>query len=262
MNLLMVNDAVLELESMEKKIAWDNYGITKVFTAKSAFDARNILMADQIDILLCDIEMPGEDGISLIRWIRQNNYDIDCILLTCHSDFAYAKEAITLNCREYILLPTKYEEIGLTVQKTVNQRLEHLRVIQYQEYGKNWVKTQADTLSLKADISPKETVENCASYILQNLNDEELSVSDIAAHFHLNAIYLNRIFKKEKGISLSQWLIQELMKLAAQLLENPQYTAVAVANHVGYPNYPYFSTVFKKYYGCTPAQYSARHAGK
>lgn len=49
------------------------------------------------------------------------------------------------------------------------------------------------------------------------------------------------------------------MRLAAHLLEEPGASAVQVALRVGYSNYPYFSTTFKKMYQCTPAQYMQEH---
>ena len=60
-------------------------------------------------------------------------------------------------------------------------------------------------------------------------------------------------------MNISQWIIRERMLLAAELLKNPSNTAIAVAIRVGYSNYPYFSTVFKKYYGCTPSQYAEKN---
>jgi len=259
MKLLMVNDAALELHSMEKEIPWADYDIDTVFTAESAALAREILNAHKIDILLCDIEMPGEDGISLIRWIRENRIDIDCILLTCHADFAYAKEAIVLDCREYIVLPARYEDIGKTVKRIVLQRQQRLETLQLQEFGKNWVKNQQETLQDEnKSLSPKETVSECEAYIQENLSNEDLNVADIATHFYLNAIYLSRIFKKEKGVAINQWIIQKRMELAGRLLKDPSLTAVSVAHQCGYANYPYFSTVFKTYYKCTPSQYLER----
>ena len=116
-----------------------------------------------------------------------------------------------------------------------------------------------DSLPSEESTNPKETVSQCAAYIMKNISDEALNVADIAAHFYLNAIYLNRIFKREKGMNISQWIIRERMLLAAELLKNPSNTAIAVAIRVGYSNYPYFSTVFKKYYGCTPSQYAEKN---
>ena len=259
MNLLMVNDAVLELHTMEKTIEWEKYGIEKVYTADNASAARLIIKDTPIDILLCDIEMPMENGISLIRWIRAGQYDIDCILLTCHADFTYAKEALTLNCCEYILLPAKYEDIGLNVQKVAKERARRIHDSRLQEFGETWIRSMQDSLPSEESTNPKETVSQCAAYIMKNISDEALNVADIAAHFYLNAIYLNRIFKREKGMNISQWIIRERMLLAAELLKNPSNTAIAVAIRVGYSNYPYFSTVFKKYYGCTPSQYAEKN---
>ena len=82
MNLLIVNDIVIEAKTMASDIPWKDYGIENVFTAFSARQAREVIQDNTVDILLCDIEMPEENGLSLIRWIQENNYDIDCILLT------------------------------------------------------------------------------------------------------------------------------------------------------------------------------------
>lgn len=257
MNLLMVNDAEITVNAMKEEINWKNYGIDNTFVAYNVAEGQDIISHKEVDILLCDIEMPGEYGIALIRWIRESNYDIDCILLTCHAEFTYAHEAITLNCQDYLLLPASYEVIGETVKKVVDRRAERLKNTKLQEYGKSWLKSKEDRVHVNAESAktPKEVVEECTAYILQNLNNEELSVNELASHFYLNPIYLNRIFKKEKNITISQFIIREKMSLAAQLLKNPASSAIAVANQVGYPNYSYFSTIFKKYYGCTPSQY-------
>ena len=266
MKLLMVNDAELELHSMEKEIPWDQYGIDKVYTAVSASQGREILSKYPIDILLCDIEMPGEDGISLIRWIRQNDVDTDCILLTCHADFAYAKEAINLNCKDYIVLPAKYEDIGENVLKAVHQRMKRKQEKELEEYGKNWFEQHREQVEsenkAQTGMTPKETVQKCEAYIQEHLGDENLNVKDIGAVFYLNPIYLSKIFKKEKGASIGQWITRKRMELAAQLLRDPSLTAVSVASHCGYNNYPYFSTVFKNYYGCTPSQYAEKNTKK
>ncbi len=199
MKLLIVNDAVVEDQTMKPIISWDKYGIDEVFLAFNAQEGRDILLKQTIDILLCDIEMPGENGISLIRWIRNQRYDIDIILLTCHAEFSYAREAVALNCQDYILLPAKYEDIGENVKKVIERRTEHLENLRLQKYGENGIKSQRDELEPSIPFkSPAELVTECIEYIQKNLGDENLNVSQVAAHFYLNAIYLNRIFKKRE----------------------------------------------------------------
>ena len=259
MTLLIVNDIVIEAKTMASDIEWESYGIREVFTAFSASDAKQVIMEHSIDILLSDIEMPDENGLSLIHWIQDNGYDIDCVLLTCHADFAYAREGLSLGCQDYITLPAKYEEIGASVQKVCVRRLRHQDEKRLQDYGKNWLASQAEEMEKNAaetaHYTPGEIVEKCVAYILDHISDSDLSVADVATSVYLNPIYLNRVFKKEKGSNISQWIIKERMELASTLLLTTDKPAVDVAYQVGYNNYPYFSTVFKKYFGMTPSQY-------
>lgn len=259
MTLLIVNDIAIEAKTMASDIPWDTCGIHQVYTAFGAACARDIIQKHPVDILLCDIEMPDENGLSLIRWIQENQYDIECILLTCHADFAYAREGISLGCQDYITLPAKYEDILASVQRLCQRHQKHQEELRLQNYGKNWLTSQAETLSENEEKgnhrSPGEIAEICIQYILAHISDCDLGVNDVAASVFLNPIYLNRIFKKEKGCSITQWIIKERMELASTLLLTTDRPAVEIANQTGYNNYPYFSTVFKKYFGMTPSQY-------
>lgn len=257
MNLLLVNDIIMEANTMAAEIPWSNYGVHNVFTAYSADGAREIILNNTIDILLCDIEMPGENGLSLIQWINSNHYDISCILLTCHADFSYAREGISLGCEDYLLLPTTYEQIGNSVNKVTERRLVRQQDVRLQNYGKNWLHSQSAQLQITdtASLKPTDLMDNCIQYILDHINDEELSVTKVAANVYLNPVYLNRVFKKEKGMNISQWITKERMELAVSLLNTTNLTATEVAFRVGFRNYPYFSTLFKSYFGLSPSQF-------
>lgn len=259
MILLIVNDIAIEAKTMAGDIPWEEYGIDEVYTAFSANGARSVITAHKIDILLSDIEMPDENGLSLIHWIQENDYDIDCVLLTCHADFEYAREGLSLGCQDYITLPAKYEDIAASVQKVCLRRQQHQNEKRLQDYGKNWIASHADAAQEEAAetmrYAPDKIADKCADYILEHISDSNLSVADVANHMYLNAIYLNRVFKKEKGTNISQWIIKERMELASTLLLTTDQPAVNIAYQVGYNNYPYFSTVFKKYFGTTPSQY-------
>lgn len=257
MNLLLVNDAIATVESMKTEIPWSSYGIDNTYTAYNVDEGKSSILSEHIDILLCDIEMPGDNGISLIRWIRDNNFDIDCILLTFHADFSYAQEAISLGCQEYILIPASYEDIGNTILKSVIKRSERLSNKKLQEYGKSWIheKEQSILIPVEATRTPSDIVDECVIYIMSNLSNESLSVTSIAAHFFLHPIYLNRIFKKIKNITINQFIISQKMELAAELLKLPNASAINVSRQLGYPNYSYFSSIFKKHFNCTPTQY-------
>lgn len=179
------------------------------------------------------------------------------IFLTCHANFAYAQEAVKLNCQDYVLMPARNEEIGRAVSDAVLRAQEKRKNRQLEEYGERWLKSkQQEARELQGEKrEPGEIVAECIQYILDNLDNPELSVNKVAANCYLNPIYLNRIFKKEKEISIGQFIIREKMVLAARLFQEGGLSAATVAAKVGYPNYPYFSTAFKKYFGCSPQQY-------
>ena len=257
MKLLIINDEIVTAETMKKEILWENYGVSEVFLAFNANEAKKLLEKQNIDILLCDIEMPGENGIELLHWVREKKMDVECIFLTCHANFAYAQEAVKLGCMDYVLLPARYEDIGDSVWKVVNRRKQEQERKKLQRYGEKWVDEEKDSMmeAQGEKKSSEQIVRECERYILEHLESEELSVNDVAGYCHLSPIYLNRIFKKEKGISISQYMIREKMSLAAELLKDGKLAANLVALRVGYPSYPHFSATFKKYYGVSPSKY-------
>ncbi len=109
--------------------------VTAIRTADSARIAREILTNESVDILLCDIEMPGENGLSLLRWARNNHMDFVCVFLTSHADFLYAKEALQLGCFDYILQPARYDEIQTTIAKAIARVREHDTQKKLKQYG-------------------------------------------------------------------------------------------------------------------------------
>ena len=121
MTVLLVDDQSSILSGLISGINWDTLNITAIRTANSATQARKILQEESIDILLCDIEMPGENGLSLLRWARKEGLQFICIFLTSHADFMYAKEAIQLDCFDYILQPARYDDIQAVIARSINR---------------------------------------------------------------------------------------------------------------------------------------------
>ena len=111
MNILLVDDQPSVLSSLKSGLNWSALLVHNVYTALNASEAREIILSHPIDILLTDIEMPKESGLSLLRWCRENHYQFECIFLTSHADFFYAQEAIQLESFDYILQPARYEDI-------------------------------------------------------------------------------------------------------------------------------------------------------
>lgn len=136
MNILMVDDQESVIEGLKKGIHWDELNFENVYSAFCASEAKEILKAGKIDILLCDIEMPGENGLQLLEWINQNEIKLKCIFLTSHAEFDYAKDALRKGSVDYLLQPAPYEEIEASIRKAImNTKMEREKDFIYQ-YGK------------------------------------------------------------------------------------------------------------------------------
>lgn len=121
MNVLIVDDEVFTVRAIQTTLDWESFGIDRTFSAYNAAKAREIIREESIDLMICDIEMPKEDGLSLVSWIRENGFSMEVIFLTCHSEFEYARKALKLQVFDYVVKPVDFDEMGKTVAKAVEK---------------------------------------------------------------------------------------------------------------------------------------------
>lgn len=119
--ILLVDDEDYALEGLLHGIPFEELGFEKVFTAGNAVKARELLLMEPIDVLLCDIEMPGESGLELLKWAGELQLPAVPIILTCHADFEYSRRALQLGSLDYILKPAAYEEVTQALKRAVRK---------------------------------------------------------------------------------------------------------------------------------------------
>ena len=102
----------------------------------------------------------------------------------------------------------------------------------------------------------KETapVDRAIAYIRKNIH-QNISRTDIADNIYMNPDYLSRLFKKEKNISLTDYIVQEKLKMAAAMLKSTNLPVSVIASNIGYTNFSYFTQVFRKSYEMSPSEY-------
>lgn len=93
------------------------------------------------------------------------------------------------------------------------------------------------------------------SYIEDHLRDNMLSAEDAAELVHFSVSYLREIFKDITGESFNEYLIRKRMEKAGELLRKTSMKVSDIAEQCGYDNQRYFSSSFKKFYGCTPTEF-------
>ena len=100
----------------------------------------------------------------------------------------------------------------------------------------------------------QEQIERAAAYFNENYNTK-ISIDDYAESLHISTNWFIHNFKQYAGMSPAQYILYLRMVNAQSLLERTTYNIKEISEIVGYENPLYFSRVFKKEIGKSPAQY-------
>lgn len=94
-------------------------------SAANGKDALALMKAEQIDLIVSDLHMPGMSGIELLKQIRDDNETVPFIMVTAQGEISTAVEAMKLGASDYILRPFDLEVLEVAISKALNiQRLE------------------------------------------------------------------------------------------------------------------------------------------
>ncbi|WP_248930043.1 response regulator transcription factor [Paenibacillus hamazuiensis] len=119
--LLIVDDEVHAAHGIESGIDWAALGVSDVYVAYNIRQAKEMFSARSIDLMICDIEMPQGNGLELLSWVKEHYETTECLFLTCHADFEYAKQALQLGSLDYLLKPVRYADLEAVVSKAIRK---------------------------------------------------------------------------------------------------------------------------------------------
>ena len=105
---------------------------------------------------------------------------------------------------------------------------------------------------LKEGDKSSSKMKNIDHYIEENL-EFDIRLSDMAKLFHYNEQYFGRLFKRETGMSFSEYVNYKRVTLAASYLGDDNITNIAF--RVGFNSVTYFNRIFKRHFGMTPSEY-------
>lgn len=136
------------------------------------------------------------------------------------------------------------------------QRVDELQTI---EEVKNLKYEMVEYFVKQVAAAPKEAVFSpiivqCLDYIDRHLH-EAVTLADLADHVNRNARYLSTLFKKEMHINFSDYVKQQRIAVAKQMLGYTDREYVEIGNVLGFSSQSYFIKVFRQETGFTPKEY-------
>ncbi|MFC1853134.1 response regulator [candidate division CSSED10-310 bacterium] len=118
-NVLLVDDEERFLSTT--KIILEKRGF-KVNTALQGVEALDILEKQRIDVVILDVKMPGLDGISVLRKIKERHQQVEVILLTGHASVETAVNGLKIGAFDYLMKPCDIAKLLAKINLACSQK--------------------------------------------------------------------------------------------------------------------------------------------
>jgi len=119
MKVLIVDDEELIREGIELAVDWTKFGVEERLFAEDGDQAIDLIRQHHPAVLFCDMSMPGMNGLELLRRIREEQIDIQIIIVSGYDDFTYTRVAIQLGGVDYILKPFSKKDLEEALEKAI-----------------------------------------------------------------------------------------------------------------------------------------------
>lgn len=213
--IVIIDDDIEMLTGLKEIINWEEYGYTVVGLADNGEKGLELIKKYKPEVVITDITMPAMDGLDLIENARQIVPDIKPVILTCHENFQYAKQAIKLRAYDYVLKYTLTKKNLIDIILNIKERI-------YQEREINAKKLRIDEeIKHNRDILKQKVFMDLIS-----LSSIDKNVSDIreeAEAFNVklpdNSYILAGIFIDNYEISIKNAKVND-NKLLSLAMEN------------------------------------------
>lgn len=98
----------------------------------------------------------------------------------------------------------------------------------------------------------------CIDYVYSHIHNR-ITIKELSDYLGLSESYLSKLFRKEMGLSISQYILNLKIEKAKNLLQYSEYNVVDIANYLSFSSQSHFIQVFQKYTGMTPHKYRTKN---
>lgn len=242
--VLIVEDEALEQEFLKTMVLEILQPEDKVVTCESGLQAVKLAQQHRPDIIIMDIRIPELDGIAAIQEIRKFLPNACISVLSAYSDFSYAQKAISLRVFEYLLKPIKPAHFAEVFRKMLDTL----------SCSPDRIKENPEEENLAGSGEHQYFIEEALKYINEHFK-EKLTLEMVASKVFINPKYFSHVFKKEVGISFTEYIINLKIKHACRLLKTTNYPAYRISLECGFSDPSYFNRVFSAQMNMTPQAY-------
>lgn len=217
--------------------------------AGNGVEGIKLIQEKKPDIVITDVTMPLMSGIEMIEQTLEYNYT--SIIISGYDEFSYAKKAIKLGVCDYLMKPIDKEELNNVIQSIVSGFDLSSKIS-----GLLKEKNQIEHIQLLETLNKEDhLVDKIMEYI--NLHySEKIFLSDIADVLNYSESLLSKRFRRVTQMTFNEYLNRFRIQKSIEYMKKGTYGLTGISDICGFSDYKYFSTVFKKYTGYTPSQFT------
>ncbi|AMC94087.1 hypothetical protein AOC36_08825 [Erysipelothrix larvae] len=251
--VLVVEDEKIARKGLIITTPWERWGLEVIAEASNGKEGLALANKLNPDIIMTDIRMPIMDGLDMIEALSQTGESI-FIVMSAFSEFEYAKKALQYGAVDYLIKPFSDEQLNDALVKAVDNVKALQTLKRQQTVTRNDMLNTMDRYLSKSKRSQHLKIIAALDYIHEHYA-KEVSISNCCDILDVSESSLSRLFRSETSFSFHEYLTIYRIKIACELLLDPNLMIYEVAKCVGYRDQRYFSVVFKKYMGMTPNHY-------
>jgi signal transduction histidine kinase/DNA-binding response OmpR family regulator len=206
------------------------------------------------DLIISDVMMPEKDGFELCQKLKsdQRTSHIPVILLTAKADMDSKIEGLEYGADDYIAKPFEDKELQIRSNNLIEQRRQ-LRDHFRKELVFNPAKITVNSID-------EQFLDKVNKHIEQHMDDMEYTVEKLSYDIGMSRQHLNRKLHSLTDHSARDFIRSMRLRRAAQLLQKRNDMITQIAYQVGFNNLSYFTKCFRKQFGQSPSQYTARYS--
>ena len=161
--------------------------------AENGFEARRLLAAQRFELIVCDLQMPGESGLDVISHVRRVHPDTAAIMVTGVDDERLADHALTLGAYGYVVKPFSSTDLAIQVLNALRRRELEIAQRHERERLEHMVEERTAELSRAVDElkrSGEETVRRLAAAVEARDHETAEHIERVGDFSALVAAYL------------------------------------------------------------------------
>lgn len=244
--VVLIVDDNPEIRTVLKDIFKENY---QILEAQDGEQALEIASKEVPDCIISDVMMPKMDGYELTKAVKNNELTsfIPVILVTAKTTDEDHLQGLKSTADAYLTKPFNNEIVKQTVIQLLNERKKL-----HDRYSQELILKPTDIVINSAD---EKFLEKLQVVLDNELSNADFSADDFASFMGMSRMQLHRKLKSLLGVSTTEFLRKERIKMAATLLKKANVTIAEIAYAVGFNDVSYFIRCFKEVYNCTPSEY-------